>query len=482
VAHTFWVYGYVCTIMNKKCKILLIKKSFYGYNIIMKRFFLFLSIVLILIIYVYVLSLDSIPNNIIKFENEELNIKTLFGIAYEEINKSANQDKIGKVIKSENIGEKDEIIEADSLDNEEVKIWSNKDSVVASSNLNKNTVSEKSTLVFKLFDKITLKEVDVDVISNVKVVPVGSTIGLKLYTKGVLVVGMNEVETSGNVTKKPYENTGIVEGDMIISINNTAITCTADLLEEVSKSNGEELQVEYVRDGTVYETGIKPEKVEENQYKLGLWVRDSAAGVGTITYYEPSTGRFAALGHGIMDVDTGELLEIANGEIVTANILSINKGEKGTPGEIRGSILNQNTVGQISKNTEIGIYGTLTNAGNLNIDLTQEKALEIAKRSEIQIGSAKIICTLENNKTEEYDIEIQKIDINNNENNKSMVIKVTDKELLEKTNGIIQGMSGSPIIQNGKLIGAVTQVFVSSPDMGYGVFADLMIKEMKTVN
>ena len=408
----------------------------------MKKIFISIIGFLFLILYVYVLSLDSIPNNIILFEDEKLDIKTLFGITYEK-----------------------------------VEYIPNGGTVQASSNLNKNTVGEKSTLFFKLFDKILVKEVDVDVISDVKVVPIGSTIGLKLYTKGVLVVGMNEVENAESKSIKPYENSGITEGDMIISVNNNTITCTADLLEEVKKSNGEDLQIEFVRDGNVYETDIKPEKIEKNEYKLGLWVRDSAAGVGTITYYEPSTNRFAALGHGIMDIDTGELLEIANGEIVTTNILSINKSQKGTPGEIRGSILNQSTLGKISKNTQIGIYGTLTNPGTLGIDLS--KTIEVASRNEITLGPAKIICTLENNVRKEYDIEIQQIDLKNNENNKSMVIKITDKELLEKTNGIIQGMSGSPIIQNGKLIGAVTQVFISSPDMGYGIFADLMIKEMK---
>lgn len=426
----------------------------------MKKIFLILSEIFILIIYIYISSIDSIPNNIILFEGENLDIKMPFGVTCEMANK--------------------EKIDVESFNTESTAGDLDDSAVQASTNLNKNTVGEKSTLFFKLFDKITLKEVDLDVISNVKVVPVGNTIGLKLYTKGVLVVGMNEVENAESESIKPYENTGIVEGDMIISINNNAITCTADLLEEVSKSNGKELQVEYLRNGNIYETDIKPEKIEENKYKLGLWVRDSAAGVGTITYYEPSTKRFAALGHGIMDIDTGELLEIADGEIVTTNIISVIKGEKKIPGEIRGSIANQATVGKISKNTEIGIYGILTNTSALKIDLTKE--IEVARRTDITLGPAKIICTLENNKTEEYDIEIQKIDINNSENNKSMVIKVTDEELLNKTNGIIQGMSGSPIIQNGKLIGAVTQVFVSSPDMGYGIFADLMIKEMKEVD
>ena len=205
----------------------------------MKKVILILSEIIILIIYVYLLSIDNIPSNIILFEGENLNIKTLFGVTCETVNT--------------------ELINTEQEDT----------AVQVSSNLNKTTVGQKSTLLFKLFDKITLKEVDVDVIKNVKVVPVGNAIGLKLYTKGVLVVGMNEVENEENQAIKPYENTGIVEGDMIISVNNNAIASTSDLLAEVSKSNGKELQVEYVRDGNIYETDIKPEKIEGNMYKLG---------------------------------------------------------------------------------------------------------------------------------------------------------------------------------------------------------------------
>ena len=208
----------------------------------MKKVFLILIGIISLIVYIYISSLDAIPNNIILFEDEDLNITTLFGITCNTIDE--NFDEVA---------------------------------VEASSNLNKNTIGEKSTLLFKLFNRITLKEVDVDVISNVKVVPVGNIIGLKLYTKGVLVVGMNEVENASNEAKKPYENSGIIEGDLIISVNNNTITCTNDLLDEVSKSNGEKMQVEYMRDGEMYETNITPERIEENQYKIGLWVRDSAA-------------------------------------------------------------------------------------------------------------------------------------------------------------------------------------------------------------
>lgn len=190
-------------------------------------------------------------------------------------------------------------------------------------------------------------------------------------------------------------------------------------------------------------------------------------------------GNFAALGHGIIDIDTGQLISIANGEITKANILNIEKGERGKPGEVRGSLINQKTIGNVSKNTRFGIFGRLTNISELKVG--KEKALTVASRDEIRVGQASILCSLNNDETEEYSIEIEKVYLNNNIDNKSMLIRVTDENLIKKTGGIIQGMSGSPIIQNGKLIGVVTHVLVSNPKMGYGVFADTMIKQMKEV-
>ncbi len=199
-------------------------------------------------------------------------------------------------------------------------------------------------------------------------------------------------------------------------------------------------------------------------------------GVGTATFYEPSTGMFASLGHGITDIDTGDLITISNGELVTTNIVSVQKGEKGKPGELKGSIESSKTIGDVSKNTSFGIFGKITNKSNLKIS-EQEK--EVATREEIKTGKAQIICEIEDGKKEHYDIEIQKVYTSNNRDNKSMLIKVTDKKLLEKTGGIIQGMSGSPIIQNNKFVGAVTHVLVNDPTSGYGVFADIMLKQMK---
>ena len=199
-------------------------------------------------------------------------------------------------------------------------------------------------------------------------------------------------------------------------------------------------------------------------------------GVGTATFYEPSTGMFASLGHGITDIDTGDLITISNGELVTTNIVSVQKGEKGKPGELKGSIESSKTIGDVSKNTSFGIFVKITNKSNLKIS-EQEK--EVATREEIKTGKAQIICEIEDGKKEHYDIEIQKVYTSNNRDNKSMLIKVTDKKLLEKTGGIIQGMSGSPIIQNNKFVGAVTHVLVNDPTSGYGVFADIMLKQMK---
>lgn len=291
---------------------------------------------------------------------------------------------------------------------------------------------------------------------------------------------MSEIEGEDNKKYKPYENSGIEEGDRIIKINNTQIDSTDELIETVNMSNGKELKVEYVHEQETKECSITPVKQSDNEYKLGLWVRDSAAGVGTVTFYEPSTKTFGALGHGISDIDTGELIDIASGEFVTTRILNITKGESGTPGKIQGTIENQENIGLISKNTRFGIYGTVNNLSSLNIDTSKE--MEVASRDEIKEGKAAILCSLDNEVPQEYEIEIEKIFKNNNYDNKSMQIKVTDKRLLEKTGGIIQGMSGSPIIQNGKFIGAVTHVLVDEPEEGYGVFADIMLKQSKQVN
>lgn len=406
----------------------------------MKLYKKILIILFLVVIFIYTCNITLLPNNLILIQGEMLNLKTAYGIT------------LGEDADSEGI-------------------------LQASSNINKNKVSNIGKLDVKLnlFGKFKVKDMTVNVIPNTKVIPVGKAIGMKLYTDGVLVVGMSEING-----KKPYENTGIQEGDRIVEINNEKIDSTDELIETVNKSNGKQIAVKYKRNEDIITTSIEPAKTDDDQYKLGLWVRDAAAGVGTMTFYEPSSGMFAALGHGITDIDTSDLIQIANGELVTTNILSIVKGEKGAPGEIRGTIENGVSFGNIYKNTKYGVYGNVLNKSRLELNSAEE--IEVALRNEIKTGKAQILCELQDGKIERYEIEIQKLFINNNEDNKSMVIKVTDKRLIEKTGGIIQGMSGAPIIQNGKFVGAVTHVLVNDPTIGYGVFADIMIKQLKEVN
>ena len=405
----------------------------------MKKFFKILLILTLIIILVYVSNVTSIPDNLILMQGEELNIKTMFGLNLEN---SSGQT-----------------IEAMASDTEKIS-------------------KEVGKLDLSLnLGNFSLKDVTVNVIPNTVVIPGGEAIGLRLYTSGVLVVGMSEIVGTDNKSYSPYKDSGIQEGDMIVKIDDKAITCTSDLITKVNECNGNSVEITYVRDGNNYITEIKPTKTEENEYKLGLWVRDAAAGVGTITYYDLESQMFGALGHGILDIDTDQLIDIAKGEVITSKILSIVKGEKGKPGEVQGSIDNGKVIGEVYKNTNFGIYGKLTDVSLIE----GGKTLEVMPRDEVKMGKATIICTLDNNKREEYEIEIEKLYTSTNRNNKNMIIKVTDERLLEKTGGIIQGMSGSPILQDGKFVGAVTHVMVNNPEKGYGIFADTMLKQMKEV-
>ena len=403
----------------------------------MKLYKKILLILILIIMYAYICNITMFPNSMILMQGENLEISTVLGL--------------------------------------NVK---NKQTMQTSSSLNEKLTEQvgKKDLELNLFNIIPLKDLTLNVIPKTTVIPLGKTIGMKLYTEGVLVVGMSEIEG-----KKPYQNSGIEAGDRIIEVNNKKISTSDELTQCVNTCNGKNIEIKYINNkDEIVQAEIEPAKTSNNEYKIGLWVRDAAAGVGTITFYEPSTGSFASLGHGINDVDTYELIDIANGELVTAKILDIVKGKNGIPGEIRGNIDNSIKIGNISKNTDFGVYGNITNTNALNLDNSQE--MEVADRNEINTGKAYILCELDNGKPEKYEIEIQKIFKENNQDNKSMLIKITDARLIEKTGGIIQGMSGAPIIQNNKFIGAVTHVLVNDSKVGYGVFADLMIKQLKEVN
>ncbi|MBQ3408987.1 MAG: SpoIVB peptidase [Clostridia bacterium] len=405
-------------------------------------------IVICFIIYSYVCNITLLPSNIIIFQGEDVNLKTIAGI---------------NVRRNSNIKLK---------------------SVQASNNINTNDSIYSSAGSYEinldLFGTIPVKEINVNVIERTKVIPCGDLIGVKMYTEGAMVVGFSEIEGEDKKIYKPYAQSGIMEGDTIIEINNKKVSNTNDLVELVNSSNGNRINVKYLRGSETVDTTIVPIKNELSEYKIGLWVRDATAGVGTLTFIEPSTNSFAALGHGIVDIDTGGIFNIANGQLVGSNMVSIKKGKKNDPGEIRGVVNSADVIGEISKNTNFGVFGSVANINSFTVDSNKE--YEVALRSEIEEGEAELICELENNEKNSYKIKIEKLYTSNNYDNKSMLIKITDERLINKTGGIIQGMSGSPIIQNGKFIGAVTNVLVSDPTTGYAIFGDLMIKQMKMTN
>lgn len=329
------------------------------------------------------------------------------------------------------------------------------------------------------FNIISSNEIiDASTLEEIEVIPSGEIVGAKLYTSGVLVVGTSSITGENGETYKPFENTEIEEGDSILAINDIIINNTEELINIVQISNGEKIKIKYIKNEEEKECEITPIKDKSGNYKIGLWVRDSAAGVGTLTFYNEEMQSFAALGHAITDIDTGEIINTSSGEVDNVNIISIIKGKKQEPGKIQGTIKNNYAIGNIYTNTKYGIYGIVKNVNNLSIDYS--KKMKVATRQEIQEGSAKILSGIDGT-VKEYNIEVDKIYLNNNYDNKSMLIKVTDEELINKTGGIIQGMSGSPIIQNGKFIGAVTHVFVNDPQVGYAVFGDIMINQLKNV-
>ena len=324
-------------------------------------------------------------------------------------------------------------------------------------------------------ETIAVKGEDIK-ISDIQVIPVGDVVGIKLFTSGVLVVGTSGIESEDGNIYKPYENTEIREGDSIISINDIIINNKEELIDAINLNEGKSINIKFLRNNQEKNCEIQPVKDKQGEYKIGLWVRDSAAGVGTVTFYSDKTQTFAALGHPITDIDTGDIIQTSSGEIDDVMIVSIVKGKEEQPGKLQGTIRSNSEIGSIYKNTQYGIYGIIKNPQNINID--NSRKMNVALRQEIELGPAKILSNIEGEK-KEYNVEIQKTYLNNNYDNKSMVVKVTDEALLNKTGGIVQGMSGSPIIQNNKFVGAITHVFVKNPSVGYAVFADRMISELE---
>lgn len=314
----------------------------------------------------------------------------------------------------------------------------------------------------------------IEAMNNDTVLVGGMPIGIYMETDGVMVLNTEQIAGADGKEHEPAK--GIVKaGDYIMAVDHCEITGKKELLEAVGNLTGTFVVLTVRRNGETIDLKIKPVEYETGEYRLGIWVRDNVQGLGTVTFLTDQS-RFGALGHGIHDVDTSVLMSIAEGNVYRTSIRDITKGQSGSPGSMEGMIIynNYNILGTIDKNTETGIYGKIDKIDEL---FTEQTAIRTAKKEEIITGPATIRCFVDN-EVREFDIEVTQVDMMSQEINKGLVIKVTDEELLEKTGGIIQGMSGSPIIQNGKLIGAVTHVFVQDSTKGYGIFIENMLKQV----
>lgn len=386
---------------------------------------------IIMLLLNFYISLSSIPNTIFVRENEDIELNSWFTISNSKTSYAPSS-----------------------------KIDYNKDNIVE----------------IKLLGLLPVKSATIKSIPDLELYPGGTSIGIKLNTKGVLVVAFSDIETPSGKLPSPCSQNGINIGDSIIKINNMEIKSAEQLVNIVDNSQGEIVKLTIERKDTIVKKEIKPIKCSsDDKYKIGLWVRDSTAGVGTLTFYDDNSKRFGALGHPITDVDTGTVLSVNNGQIVKSSIINVRRGVKGTPGELKGIFIEEeNALGSIKVNTECGVFGE---AKEKIINPCYSKPLKIALRNEIKEGPAKIITTIDEEGPKAYDIIIEKLLVQDSPGPKSMVIKVTDPELLKKTGGIVQGMSGSPIIQNNKIVGAVTHVLINKPDTGYGIYIEWMIKD-----
>ncbi len=301
----------------------------------------------------------------------------------------------------------------------------------------------------------------------------GQTVGIAMYTDGIYVTDTVPVEDEYSNYVKPADDAKIKKGDYIISANGTELNDISNLEAVLNASNGNKIKITVLRNGKIFDTDIQPIKnSKDGVYRLGLWMRDSAAGLGTITYIDPDTKEFTALGHSVCDADTGEILMISQGRVVECNITGVKKGTNGKAGELKGSFgTNARQLGDIKSNTKFGIRGVM-------YDIPRGELVQLGSKEFIHEGEAYIYSDFDNCEMKKYEIEILHINDQTFPSEKGLVIKIKDKNLIEKTGGIVQGLSGCPIIQDGKLIGAVTHVMLNDPTKGYGIFIENMIGDV----
>lgn len=336
------------------------------------------------------------------------------------------------------------------------------------------TKSSGYTARVDLFGVIPVKTVQVREESSRDVAVCGMPFGIKMFTDGVLVVGLGTVDTRQG-TKSPASSAGLRVGDCIVAINGSAVSASHDVARAIEGSAGHSLTLTVRRQGVTFDATLTPvASIAQKALKAGMWIRDSSAGIGTLTFYDMHTGTFAGLGHPVNDTDTGQTIPLSTGEIVPASIFGAVKGEVGTPGELLGSF-EDGSWGLLTTNDTTGLYGILSKQPDAYA------TMPIAYKQEVVTGAAQLITTVEGTQPQAYDIVIERVDYREETPTRNLVIRVTDERLLEKTGGVLCGMSGSPIVQGGKLVGAVTHVFVSDPTSGYAVFAQTMRETAQTV-
>jgi len=332
----------------------------------------------------------------------------------------------------------------------------------------------ENRIQLSLFGVVPVKEIEVNAIPARELIVCGNTVGIKLYIRGILVVGVSGVLTPDGKEVVPVKNAGLKPGDFIIEANGKEIEKITDLSKIVEESGEREVKLKYIHENRVLTAAVTPVRsAEDGKYRLGIWVRDSTAGIGTLTYIEEETGKFGALGHGITDIDTGIMMPVKNGELLKSSVYGIRKGLEGNPGELQGDFLESpEVIGDIYWNTAFGVFGKIRNNA---LNDREIRKYPVGTRSMIKEGPATMLSNIHGDKVEEFTAEIQKIAMKNLSGPKSMILKITDPRLLNETGGIIQGMSGSPIIQDGRLVGAVTHVLVNDPSRGYGIFIETML-------
>ncbi len=334
---------------------------------------------------------------------------------------------------------------------------------------------EGDSATLALFGTVPVKSVAVKQEETPVLCAGGMPFGIKLLMEGVMVTGLGEVTDNHGSRICPADASGIQKGDIIKLADGKKVSSNGELQQIISSSGGKAVRLIINRNGTDSNIDLMPVYSSEGVWRGGMWVRDSIAGIGTVSFFDPATGRFAGLGHPVCDSDTGENVPLHSGEAVSVDITEAQKGEKGIPGELKGSFDNGVTIGILEKNTSSGVFGTLTAKGDFSGD---NRSYPMGRRQDVKTGKAYILSTIQGGEPKKYSAEIERVDYKADDTGRNMVIHITDPLLLDTAGGIVQGMSGSPIIQDNKLIGAVTHVFVADPTRGYGIFAETMYDTM----